>query len=132
MLADVPVEQWRSYLRFHALDSASPYLTQAFARENFEFYKKTLNGQKEQEPRWKRVLESVNDTMGMALGELYVAEAFPPESRRRAQELVDNVSAALKARIEKLDWMSDETRAKALEKWSTFLPKIGYPDRWRD
>ncbi|RYD14638.1 MAG: M13 family peptidase [Lysobacteraceae bacterium] len=132
MLADVPVEQWRSYLRFHALDSASPYLSQAFARENFEFYKKTLNGQKEQEPRWKRVLESVNDTMGMALGELYVAEAFPPESRRRAQELVDNVSAALKARIEKLDWMGEETRAKALEKWSTFLPKIGYPDRWRD
>ena len=132
MLADVPVGQWQSYLRFHAIDSASPYLSRAFAQENFEFYKKTLNGQKAQEPRWKRVLESLNNTMGMALGELYVAEAFPPESKQRALELVNNVKAALKVRLEKLDWMGEETRVKALEKWETFLPKIGYPDTWRD
>jgi putative endopeptidase len=132
MLSDVPAEQWRAYLRFHEIDSASPYLSKPFAEENFAFYGKTLNGQKQQEPRWKRVLSAVNDTMGMALGELYVAKAFPPESKARAVELVNNVSAALKTRIEKLDWMSDETKKKALEKWSTFLPKIGYPDKWRD
>jgi putative endopeptidase len=132
MIDDVPVDQWRAYLRFHAIDSASPYLSKPFAAENFAFYNKTLNGQKEQEPRWKRVLATVNDGMGMGLGELYVAKTFPPESKQRAMELVTNVSAALKARIEKLDWMSDATKQKAIEKWSTFLPKIGYPDKWRD
>ncbi|GAA0720781.1 M13 family metallopeptidase [Dokdonella soli] len=132
MLADVPAAQWRTYLRFHAIDSASPYLSKPFAEEHFAFNGKTLNGQKQQEPRWKRVLGAVNETMGMALGELYVAKAFPPESKQRAMELVNNVSAALKVRIEKLDWMSDATKQKAIEKWSTFLPKIGYPDKWRD
>ena len=132
MIADVPAEQWRAYLRFHAIDSASPFLSKPFAEENFAFYNRTLNGQKEQEPRWKRVLAALNDAMGMGLGELYVARTFPPESKQRAMELVTNVNAALKARIEKLDWMSDATREKALEKWSTFLPKIGYPDKWRD
>jgi putative endopeptidase len=132
MIADVAVDQWRAYLRFHAIDSASPYLSKPFAAENFAFYNRTLNGQKEQEPRWKRVLATVNEGMGMGLGELYVAKTFPPESKQRAMELVTNVSAALKARIEKLDWMSDATKQKAIEKWSTFLPKIGYPDKWRD
>lgn len=132
MLTEVPAAQWQAYLRFHAIDSASPYLSKPFAEENFEFYSKTLNGQKEMEPRWKRVLGSVNDSMGMALGEIYVAEAFPPESKQRALQLVNNVNAALKTRIEHLDWMSEETKKKALEKWSTFLPKIGYPDKWRD
>ncbi len=132
MIDDVPVAQWQSYLRFHALDSASPYLSKPFAEENFAFNKKTLNGQKEQEPRWKRVLGAMNETMGMALGEMYVAKAFPPESKARAVELVNNVKDALKTRIEHLDWMSDTTKQKALEKWATFLPKIGYPDKWRD
>ncbi|HEY0180161.1 MAG TPA: M13-type metalloendopeptidase [Dokdonella sp.] len=132
MLVETPVEQWRTYLRFHEIDSAAPYLSKRFADEHFAFYGRTLNGQKVQEPRWKRVLNAINETMGMALGELYVAKAFPPESKARALELVDNVSAALRARIEKLDWMSDETKRKALEKWATFLPKIGYPDKWRD
>ncbi|MBA8887000.1 putative endopeptidase [Dokdonella fugitiva] len=132
MVVDVPADEWRTYLRFHAIDSASPYLSKPFAEENFTFYNKTLNGQKEQEPRWKRVLSTVNESMGMALGQLYVDKTFPPESKKRALELVNNVSAALKARIEKLDWMSDATKQKAIEKWSTFLPKIGYPDKWRE
>ena len=132
MLADVPADQWRAYLRFHVIDAASPYLSRPLSEENFAFNGKTLNGQKEQEPRWKRVLAAVNESMGMGLGELYVARAFPPESKARAQELVNNVSAALKTRIEKLDWMGDATKKKALEKWSTFLPKIGYPEKWRD
>ena len=132
MLSATPVADWQSYLRYHFADGASPYLSTPFQQESFAFHKQTLNGQKEDEPRWKRVLGTVNNQIGMALGELYVAKAFPPESKARAQELVDNMQAALKARIEKLDWMSDTTRVKALEKWSTFLPKIGYPEKWRD
>ena len=131
MLADVPVAQWRDYLAFHTIDDAAPYLSTAFQDANFAFYGQTLNGQPEQRPRWKRVLDAVNGGMGEGLGQLYVAEYFPPEAKARAQQLVDNVRQALKARIEHLDWMSDTTRAKALEKWSTFLPKIGYPEHWR-
>ena len=132
MLTKVPVADWKAYLRYQYADSASPYLSTPFQQEFFAFHKQTLNGQKEDEPRWKRVLGTVNAQLGMALGELYVAKAFPPEAKERAQELVDNMQAALKARIESLDWMSDTTKAKALEKWSTFLPKIGYPEKWRD
>ncbi|MFC3717344.1 M13 family metallopeptidase [Luteimonas soli] len=131
MLADVPAEQWRDYLAFHTIDDASEYLSKPFQDENFAFYGKTLNGQPEQRARWKRVLDTVNGGMGQALGQLYVKEYFPPAAKARAQELVDNVRNALKARIEHLAWMSDETKARALEKWSTFLPKIGYPDKWR-
>ncbi|MBL0165453.1 MAG: peptidase [Xanthomonadales bacterium] len=132
MLDKTPVADWQAYLSYQYADGASPYLSTPFQQESFAFHKQILNGQKENEPRWKRVLGTVNNQLGMALGELYVAKAFPPESKARAQELVDNVQAALKARIEKLDWMSDTTKAKALEKWSTFLPKIGYPEKWRD
>lgn len=131
MLVDVPAAQWRDYLSAHVIDSASPYLSQAFQDERFNFYGKTLNGQPEQEVRWKRVIGAVNGAMGEGLGQLYVKDYFPPESKARAQVLVDNVRNALKARIEHLDWMSDETKAKAIAKWSTFLPKIGYPDNWR-
>jgi putative endopeptidase len=131
MLADVPAAQWRDYLAFHAIDDASNALSKPFQDENFAFYGQTLNGQPEQRVRWKRVLEAVNGGMGEALGQLYVKDYFPPEAKARAQQLVDNVRNALKARIEHLDWMSDETKAKALEKWSAFLPKIGYPDKWR-
>ena len=132
MLVDVPVSHWQAYLRAHAIDGAAPYLSKAFADESFAFYKNKLNGQKQEELRWKRVLGATNRTMGMALGELYVAKAFPPESKTRAMELVKNVVAALKTRIEGLDWMSADTKKKALEKWASFLPKIGYPDKWRD
>jgi putative endopeptidase len=132
MLADVPAAQWRDYLTFHAIDDGSQYLSRPFQEANFAFYGQTLNGQPEQRARWKRVLEAVNGGMGEALGQLYVKDSFPPEAKARAQQLVDNVRNALKARIEGLAWMSDETKARALEKWSTFLPKIGYPDKWID
>ena len=131
MLADVPVAQWRDYLAFHTIDDASNLLSQPFQDANFAFYGQTLNGQPEQRVRWKRVLDAVNGGMGEGLGQLYVKQNFPPEAKARAQELVNNVRDALKARIEGLAWMSDETKTKALEKWSTFLPKIGYPDTWR-
>ena len=131
-LADVPAATWQAYLRFHTVDNAAPYLSSAFEQANFDFFNKTLRGQKEMQPRWKRVLESVNGSMGEALGQLYVDAVFPAESKQAMQHLVENLSVALKARLETLPWMGEETRKKALEKWASFTPKIGYPDKWRD
>ncbi|MGO4703342.1 M13 family metallopeptidase [Dyella sp. 2RAB6] len=132
MLAETPAADWQAYLRFHAVDSAAPYLSTAFQQEDFDFNAKTLNDQKEMKARWKRTLDALNDSMGMALGQLYVARYFSPESKQRAQGLVDNLRAAYKSRIENLEWMSAATKQKALEKWASFTPKIGYPDKWRD
>ncbi len=132
MLGDVPAAEWRTYLRFHLVDDASPFLGRAFVEENFDFYRKTLAGQKELQPRWKRVLGAIETGAGEAMGQLYVAAAFPPSSRARMETLVANLGQALKARIEALPWMSDATKAKALAKWATFTPKIGYPSKWRD
>ncbi|MEY2114428.1 MULTISPECIES: M13 family metallopeptidase [Rhodanobacter] len=132
MLGDVPLAQWQAYLRYHAIANAAPYLSTPFQQEDFAFNAQTLNGQKEMKPRWKRVLDATNDGMGMALGQLYVADNFSPTSKQRAEELVANLSAAFRMRIEQLEWMSDTTKQKALQKWATFVPKIGYPDKWRD
>ena len=132
MLADVPVDQWKSYLRFHTVDNAAPYLSDAFAQQHFEFHSKTLSGQKEMKPRWKRVLGTINGNVGEAKGQLYVKVAFPPESKAKMEALIGNLSQALKVRIENLEWMSAETKTKALEKWATFEPRVGYPDKWRD
>jgi putative endopeptidase len=131
LLASAPIDQWQAYLRFHAIDSASPYLSTAFQDNRFDFYGKTLSGQPEQRPLWKRVLGAVNESMGEALGQLYVAKEFTPEAKQRAEELVTNVREALKEHIQNSDWMSDATKQKALENWDKFLPKIGYPDHWR-
>ncbi len=132
MIATTPVSAWKDYLAYHVIDDAAPYLSTPFQQEDFEFSGKTLNGQPEQRARWKRALSTVNRGMGEALGQLYVARYFPPEAKARAEELVTNVRNALRARIENLDWMSDATKTKALAKWDAFLPKIGYPDHWRD
>ncbi|GAB2495188.1 M13 family metallopeptidase [Arenimonas alkanexedens] len=132
MLADVPVEQWKTWLQFRAIDGAAPYLSSAFEQANFEFYRKTLAGQQEMAPRWKRVLGALNGSMGEGFGQLYVAQAFPPESKAKMEALVSNLMATLKVRLENLEWMSEETKVKAIEKWSSFTPKVGYPDKWRD
>jgi putative endopeptidase len=132
LLGSAPLAQWKSYLRFHLVDSWSPFLSDPFVEENFNFYAKTLRGQKELRARWKRVLDTVNGQAGEALGQLYVEVAFSPQAKARMQELVKNLSVALKGRLEKLEWMSPETKKKAMEKWATFTPKIGYPDKWRD
>jgi len=132
MLTDVPVETWKAYLRFHSVDDASPYLSSEFVQASYDFYDRTLRGQQEMEPEWKRVLGTINRQVGEALGQMYVEVAFSPESKERMEELVDNLSEALRDRIENLDWMGEETKARAMEKWETFDPKIGYPDKWRD
>jgi putative endopeptidase len=134
LIEHAPIAQWQAYLKSHLVSNASPYLSQAFQDNHFDFYNKTLRGQPEQQPRWKRVIGAVNGAMGMGLGELYAARYFPPEDKARAEQLVTNVRDALKNRIEHLDWMSAATKKKALDKWALFLPKIGYPDQgeWRD
>lgn len=132
LLASAPMAQWRAYLRFHAIDDAAPYLTQAFQDAAFDFHGRMLTGQQHAKPRWQRVLGTINAQMGEAMGRLYVARTFSPQAKRRAQALVTRLLAALKSRIEALDWMSDATKARALAKWQAFLPKVGYPDHWRD
>ncbi|MBJ7575170.1 M13-type metalloendopeptidase [Luteimonas sp. MC1828] len=132
MLADVPVATWQSYLRFHAVDDASPYLGDDFVQANYDFYAKTLRGQQEMQERGKRVLDALNGVAGETLGQMYVKVAFPAESKAQMEALVKNLSDALKVRIENLAWMSDATKVKAMEKWASFTPKIGYPDVWRD
>ncbi len=131
MVKDVPAEQWQAYLRAHTIDDMAPYLSDTFANEQFDFFGKTLRGQKEQKPRWKRVIGTTEDGVGEALGQLYVKQYFPPESKAAMEKLVGNLRDALKVRLEKLDWMGADTRAKAIEKWDSFMPKIGYPDKWR-
>lgn len=132
MLTDTPVSDWQAYFRYHTIADSAPYLSDELSNERFAFYGTTMRGQKEQKPRWKRVLDSVNGVAGEALGEVYVKQIFPEESKAQMLQLVKNLSEALKTRIENLEWMSAETKEKALAKWKTFDPKIGYPDKWRD
>ncbi len=132
MLGDTDPAIWRAYLRFHTVDGASPYLSNDFVQENYAFYGKELNGQKEIKPRWKQVLGTVENNAGDAFGQMYVKVAFSPEAKAKMEQLVKNLAAALKERIQGLTWMSEETKAKAVAKWETFTPKIGYPDKWRD
>ena len=132
MLGDTAPATWRAYLRFHTVDGAAPYLSDAFVQENYAFYGRELNGQKEMKPRWKRVLGTIESDAGEAFGQMYVKVAFSPEAKAKMEQLVKNLADALKERIQNLTWMSDETKAKAIAKWETFTPKIGYPDKWRD
>ncbi|MDG4491350.1 M13 family metallopeptidase [Xanthomonas vesicatoria] len=132
LLQTVPVAQWQAYLRFHAIDAAAPALSKPFVENHFAFYSKTLEGRQVQPPRWKQVIDALNTTIAEAMGQLYVAQKFPPASKQSALALVDNVRAAMKLRIERADWMSAATKAKALDKLANMMPKIGYPDTWRE
>jgi len=129
---EVPAAQWRTYLRVRLLDAAAPLLDEAFERTRFAFHGTTLQGVKELSPRWKRVLEAEDRALGDGLGRMYVARAFPPRARARMQELVANLRAALRERIQGLDWMAPATREAALRKLDAFTVKIGHPDAWRD
>ncbi|MBI5770769.1 MAG: M13 family metallopeptidase [Verrucomicrobia bacterium] len=131
-LEKAPLADWQAYLRWQLLHGAAPYLSAAFVNENFDFYGKTLTDAKELRDRWKRVLDTVDRSVGEALGQLYVAENFPPDSKRRMLALVENLRLALGDRLKTLEWMDEPTRAKALEKLAAFGVKIGYPDKWID
>jgi putative endopeptidase len=132
LVGERPIETWKAYLRFHVLSSNASYLPKAFDEEDFDFYGRLLGGAQEQRPRWKRVVDATGSAMGEALGQAFVARTFSPRAKERCQEMVDDLLAVMRRRLEELSWMSAETRANALEKLSTFRTKIGYPDAWRD
>ncbi len=131
-LKDEPLNDWKTYLRFHVADSAAPYLSKAFATENFEFYRKYLRGAKEEQARWKRCVTYTNHNLDDALGQVYVAKVFSPELKESTLEMVRNIEHAMELRIEQLDWMSPETKQEALKKLHGIRNKIGYPDKWQD
>ena len=132
MLISVPIEEWKTYLRWHLVHDAADALSTAFVNENFNFYGKTLNGTKEIQPRWRRCVVATDGNLGEALGEVYVKKAFPPEAKARMKELVNNLIVALREDIPTLEWMSEPTRQAAIGKLNAFGVKIGYPDKWRD
>jgi len=131
-LNDVPVSTWQAYLRWHLLRQSAPNLPRAFADESFRFYGTVLRGQKAQRPRDQRTVEQMNGLLGEPLGRLFVAKYFPPEAKARMMEMIGHLKSSLRNRLERLEWMGEDTRREALEKWSTFTAKIGYPDVWRD
>ena len=132
LISSLPIETWKTYLRFHVVNSASPYLSSAFVDENFDFYGKYLRGAKELQPRWKRCVTYTDHHLDDALGQLYVAKVFSPELKQSTVDMVQRIEAAMEQRIKDLDWMSPETKQQALAKLRGIRNKIGYPDKWRD
>jgi putative endopeptidase len=132
LLTEDQVPAWRDWLCWQVIHSAAGYLSDAFARENFDFYGRTLSGTPELRERWKRGVALAEAAMGEAVGRVYVARHFPPEAKQRMDVLVASLLQAYRQSIGKLDWMGDDTRARALDKLGKFTPKIGYPVRWRD
>ena len=127
-----PIGQWKTYLRWHLAHSFAEQAGGAFDDENFQFYGTVLTGVARQRPRWKRMLDEEENYLGDALGQLYVQKYFSPRDRARYLKLTDDIFAAFRARIGKLDWMSEATKAQAIKKLGTVIKKVGYPDKWRD
>ena len=127
-----PVATWKSYLAFHYTRARAAVLPRAIDDANFSFFGRTLSGQPQQRERWQRAIQASNSVLGEAIGQLYVARHFPPETKAQALELVENMRRAYGERIDRSTWMSEETKIVAREKLATFRPKIGYPDRWKD
>ena len=132
LLVEVPVEDWKTYLRWNLVNAAADALSSKFETENFNFYGKTLSGRKEQFPLWRRCVSATDSNLGEALGQEYVRRAFTPEAKARMQTMVNNLLAAFHDRLAAADWMSDETRKAALVKLAAFGQKIGYPEKWID
>jgi len=131
-LTATPLSAWKTYLKWSALNNGAAFLSQPLVEEDFAFYGKYLRGAKEMKPRWKRCVEAEDVFLGEALGRRYVERYFPPAAKARMQEMVKNLLAAMQDSITGLEWMSPETKQRALEKLSTFNPKVGYPDKWKD
>lgn len=126
------VSSLQDYLSWKVIDGAANFLSDNFVNANFDFYGKAMSGRKELLPRWRRTVDGVNGALGEAVGQLYVEKYFSAEAKDRMIKLVDNLKLSLSERINNLEWMSDETKAKAQEKLSTFIVKVGYPDKWKD
>ena len=127
-----PLDDWKVYLRYKVLRAAAPFLSSAFEEESFHFYSTVLRGTPAMEPRWQRSARVVDGEIGEALGQLYVAQYYPPEAQARMTEMIANITAVMRDRIQKLDWMTEDTKKKALAKFDRFYAKIGHPEKWKD
>ena len=127
-----PLENWKTYFRFHIADSYSAFLSKPFADENFNFYRAYLRGAKAQQPRWRQCVQHTDFNLSEALGQAYVAKVFSPELKAAALDMVDRIEGAMRERIAQLDWMSPQTKQQAVIKLEAIRNKIGYPDKWRD
>jgi putative endopeptidase len=132
MLKTIPMESWKTYYRWHLLSATASKLNNAIGQEHFHFYGTVLSGAKAQKPRWRRCLELTDASVGDALGQLYVAKYFTPDSKKRVNEMVSNLMEAYKERINTRDWMSPETKQMALVKLDKIIRKLGYTDKWKD
>ncbi|MCW3120462.1 MAG: putative metalloendopeptidase [Chitinophagaceae bacterium] len=132
LLKTIPVDSWKTYLEFHTADNYANALSSAFVIAKFDYNGKALNGQMEMKPRWERMIAQTDNFLGDALGQVYVKKYFTADAKKRMLELVNNLQEAFEARINKLDWMSDSTKVKAIDKLHAFIKKIGYTDKWRD
>lgn len=132
ILANFDADAWKAWLKWHIISGAAPYLSDEFTNENFAFFGKTLSGTPELRERWKRAVSMIEGSLGEAVGKVYVQKYFPAEAKARMEKLVANLIEAYRISINELEWMSPETKVKALEKLGKFRPKIGYPDKWRD
>ncbi len=132
LVAKEPLDMWKDWLVFHAIEKAASFLPKAFVDEDFQFYGKALNGTPELRPRWQRGVDFTNEALGEVVGKLYVERYFPAETKAKVQAMVDNLVKAFGSRIDSLTWMSPETKVKAKQKLGTLKVGVGYPDRWRD
>jgi putative endopeptidase len=132
LVGDAPLGTWKAYLAFHHINHFSAFLPKVYSDERFAFYGKTLSGTPQQRDRWKRAVDATNAAMGDAIGKLYAAKYFSPVAKAKAQAMVKNIIAAWGKRIDALDWMTPETKAKAKEKLFALYVGIGYPETWRD
>jgi putative endopeptidase len=132
LLSSVSMDTWKAYLRFHLIAAFSDYLSAPFDQAHFDFYGRTMRGSKEQRPRWKRVLEAQEDALGDALGQLFIKEYFPEKTKKRYEDLVERIVESYREHIQKIDWMSDSTKTKALTKLNAITKKVGYPNKWKD
>ncbi|HEY3695255.1 M13 family metallopeptidase [Phenylobacterium sp.] len=132
LVGSQPIAAWRDYLAFHAIERGAPFLSRPFVDENFAFNSRALSGTPQQTARWKRGVDRTNEALGDAVGRLYVERYFPPQAKAEAEEMVKNILAAFDRRIDRLDWMTAQTKARAHEKLANFQVGVGYPDRWRD
>jgi predicted metalloendopeptidase len=131
-MTTTPIADWKTWLRWRLVSAAAPTLSKAFVDEGFRFNRTVLNGVKEQEPRWQTCANTIDGTMGDALGELFVKKHFPPDAKKRMLELVENLRSSLREELQNAAWLDPATRSSAVAKLNAFVPKIGYPDKWRD
>jgi endothelin-converting enzyme/putative endopeptidase len=131
-ITSVPLPQWKAYLRWHAAHARAPYLSSKFVQEDFNFYRKTLRGVTAMTPRWKQCVRYVDRDLGEALGQEFVRRTFTADTKKKTVEMTRLIEKAMENEIKTLDWMSAETKGRALEKLHAIVNKVGYPDRWRD